>query len=151
MQVIINKHLTDNIWTHLSDDAPIENGNITVSLARWQTDKTDLLKAPGKIGIRLNSTDDLAHLSEDLWHIDLVALEFAAFTDGRSFSQARLLRDRYQYKGEIRAIGHFMPDQAFYLQRVGVNSFELDSEDQLTATLNTLEDFSVCYQKGANA
>ncbi len=146
MQVIINKNLTENSWTHLSDDAPIENGNITVSFNRWQNDKADLLKSSGKKGIRLNSTDDLTLLSEDLPHIDLIALEFAAFTDGRSFSQARLLRDRHQYHGEIRAMGRFMPDQAFYLQRVGVNSFELDNEEQLTATLNTLNDFSVHYQ-----
>ncbi|MBC8392295.1 MAG: DUF934 domain-containing protein, partial [Deltaproteobacteria bacterium] len=79
--------------------------------------------------------------------IQLIELDFPAFTDGRIFSHAWLLRGRYNYQGEIRATGHFMPDQVFYLSRVGVNAFNLEKTEDLPVALSNLNDFSVNYQK----
>ncbi len=143
MQIIKNNQLIENTWTYVSDDAPVVSGNICVSLARWQAEKADLSKHAGNLGVRLSSTDDVTSLGSDLGIFALIELNFADFMDGRSFSQAYLLRNRYHFQGEIRAIGKFLSDQTFYLSRVGVNAFEPENLPQAHATLN---DFTVFYQ-----
>ncbi|WP_305909243.1 DUF934 domain-containing protein [Methylomarinum sp. Ch1-1] len=150
MQIIKDKQITDNTWTFVADDDALSNGDISVTLTRWKKDKERILKREGKIGIRLATSDEVADLAEDLDKINLIELEFPVFTDGRAFSQARLLRGRYHYQGEIRAIGGFMADQAFYLSRVGVNAFQLDNAEALNTALSTLNDFSVHYQASSN-
>ena len=146
MHIIKDKQITDNTWTFVADDNTLRNGDISVSLSRWIKDKELLRKHDGKIGIRLTPTDNIAKLSGDLERIDLIELDFPAFTDGRAFSQARLLRGRYGYRGEIRATGNFIADQAFYLSRVGINAFELKNEKDLNVALTALSDFTVRYQ-----
>jgi uncharacterized protein (DUF934 family) len=75
---------------------------------------------------------------------------FPELNDGRLFSHAWLLRNRYNYTSEIRGTGHFLPDQVFYLFRVGVNSFYPENPGHLSATLTILKDFSVNYQPSVN-
>ena len=146
MKIIKDKQIVDDNWTHVSDNDTITPGDITLSLARWKKEKSALNKHAGKIGIRLSPADPIEDTADDLSSISLIALEFPAFTDGRSFSQARILRNRYHYKNEIRALGDFMPDQVFYLSRVGVNAFQLKDPAQLDAALATMTDFTVQYQ-----
>lgn len=144
MQLIKNKEIVDNQWIYLADDAPIISSNICVSLTRWQQEKAQLVaRSEGKLGVRISSADDVSTLIDDLSHLALIELNFADFADGRSFSQAYLLRNRYGFQGEIRAIGSYLADQAFYLSRVGVNAF---SAENLPQTQATLEDFTVLYQ-----
>jgi uncharacterized protein (DUF934 family) len=143
MQVIKNKQLIDNHWTYLTDDAPVVAGNICVSLARWQTEKTQLIAHDGNLGVRIAPADDVNQLVEDLPKLALIELAVSDFADGRSFSQAHLLRNRHAYQGEIRAVGNYLADQAFYFSRVGVNAFE---SEHLAQTQNTLNDFTVFYQ-----
>jgi uncharacterized protein (DUF934 family) len=143
MQVIKNNQLIENQWTFLDDDAPVVSGNICVSLARWNAEKAQLSKHAGNLGVRLSSTDDVASLGEDLGLFALVELNVVDFMDGRSFSQAYLLRNRYGFQGEIRATGKYLADQAFYFSRVGVNAFSPENLPQTQATLN---DFTVFYQ-----
>jgi uncharacterized protein (DUF934 family) len=150
MKIIKDKQITEDNCTHVADNDPLSTGNITVSLARWKKEKSALTHYNGNIGIRLSSSDKIEDIADDLENINLIALEFPVFTDGRGFSQARLLRERYHYEGEIRAIGSYMPDQAFYLYRVGVNAFESETPDQLSLTLSTLKDFTVHYQTSTN-
>jgi uncharacterized protein (DUF934 family) len=80
----------------------------------------------------------------------LIELYFPELADGRLFSNAWLLRNRYHYSGELRAVGHFLPDQVFYLSCVGVNSFYPENSEDLGATLACLHDFSVNYQPSVN-
>jgi uncharacterized protein (DUF934 family) len=143
MQIIKNNQLIENHWTNLADDAPAVAGNICVSLARWQAEKEQLLKHAGNLGVQLLSTDDIASLGTDLGLFALIELNFTDFMDGRSFSQAYLLRNRYRFQGEIRATGKYLADQAFYLSRVGVNAFNPENLHQTHATLH---DFTVFYQ-----
>ena len=146
MKIIKDKQIIEDSWMHIADDAEIVDGDITVSLSRWQQEAAELAAHKGNIGVRLAPADIVEDLSGDLQKISLIALEFPAFTDGRSFSQARLLRSRYGYNGEIRAIGNYMPDQVFYLSRVGVNSFQLGSNKETNTALSTINDFTVKYQ-----
>jgi len=150
MKIIKDKKIIEDSWTHITDEENISNGDITVSLARWKKDKPALTSHQGNIGVRLSSADKVEDIASDLSDIPLMALEFPAFTDGRGFTHARLLRDQYAYKGEIRAMGSYMPDQAFYLSRVGVDAFQLENQDELAVALSTLEDFTVRYQTSSN-
>jgi len=151
MPIIKDQQVSENTWTFVADDSPLTNGNISVSLKRWNQDKEQLLKHEGKIGIRLIPGDDVDGLStEDLKTIDLVELEFPVFTDGRLFSLAQLVRSKHAYQGEIRAVGNFMSDQVFYLHRVGVDAFELSEAKDIEHALSALNDFSVRYQASTN-
>ncbi len=147
MQIIKDKQITDDTWSYVADDAELKDGDICVSLARWKKDQQQLLKSNGKVGVRIAPADSVEEIAADLKDIQLVELDFPAFADGRIFSHAWLLRGRYNYQGEIRATGHFMRDQVFYLSRVGVNAFSLEKAEDLAVALSTLDDFSVNYQK----
>ncbi len=146
MQIIKDKQRVDNTWQFIADEESLVAGDITVSLARWLQDKATLISHSGKVGLRLKAADTVADFAEDLAHIKLIELNFADFADGRSFSQAWLLRSRYDYKGEIRAIGRYLPEQVFYLSRVGVNAYASEKTADLDSVLNNLNDFTVKYQ-----
>ncbi len=150
MQIIKDKAIIKDTFTTLADDAELTSGDITVSLARWKRDRELLLAHPGKLGVRIHAGEAASELADDLQHIHLLELEFADFADGRLFSQAWLLRSRYHYQGEIRASGHYLTDQIFYLSRVGVNAFQPTKAEQLQTILANLHDFSVTYQPSIN-
>ena len=150
MKIIKDKQIIEDNWTHIADSDEITDGDITVSLSRWKKEKTDLSNHQGDIGIRISPADSVEDIATDLKNVKLVAVEFPAFTDGRAFSHARLLRSRYGFEGEIRAIGNYMPDQVFYLTRVGVNAFQLENPEQLKLALSTMDDFTVKYQVSSN-
>ena len=146
MQIIKDQQLVNDDWIYAADDDPVSSGNRTISPQRWQTDRPQLLQHTGELGLKLSTEDQLEDSASDLPHFSLIELNFKVFTDGRSFSQAWLLRNRFHYEGEIRATGKFMRDQIYYLQRVGVNSFKLDNDTDLPGVLSSLKDFSVNYQ-----
>jgi uncharacterized protein (DUF934 family) len=75
-----------------------------------------VLKArDGGLGVWLDSDEEAEEIGEDVQHFQVIALNFPAFTDGRNYSNARLLRDRYKFKGELRAIGDVLRDQLFFM------------------------------------
>ena len=93
-------------------------------------------------------TDEVEQLAPYLGHLDLIVIEFPKPGEGRGFSQARLLRQRCRYAGELRARGALKRDQLFYLARCGFDSFDLDPAEDLSAALGALDTFSVAYQAG---
>ena len=150
MKIIKDKQIIEDSWTHVADSDEITTGDITVSLSRWKKEKAELGDHQGNVGIRISPADTVEDIATDLNNVKLVAVEFPAFTDGRAFSHARILRSRYGYEGEIRAIGNYMPDQVFYLTRVGVNAFQLKNPEELQLALSTMNDFTVKYQASTN-
>lgn len=146
MQIIKDRKVAENQWHHLDDGVPAGDGNTTVSLARWKTEKDSLKKRHGNLGLRITSGDSIDEFADSLNDLDIICLDFPVFADGRLFSTAHILRGRYGYKGELRAIGNFIRDQIFFLSRVGVNSFELRNLDDPAEALNALDDFTVKYQ-----
>ncbi len=150
MKIIKDKQLIENDWTFIEDDESPIDGKVCVSLSRWLQNKAEITEKSAQIGVRLAPTDDVSQLGNDLSQINLIEVSFPAFTDGRGFSQTRLLRRQYDYSGEIRATGNFMADQAFYMSRVGINAFAMNSEDDLKTALTTLNDFSQAYQPSTN-
>src|SRR5690606_12426030 len=89
-------------------------------------------------------------IAEDLQHFQVVALNFPAFTDGRHYSSARLLRERYGYKGEVRAIGDVLRDQLFLMRRCGFDAFAVRPDRDPYDALLGLKDFSVTYQAASD-
>jgi len=150
MQIIKDKQLITSNWTYIADGDVLTDGDITVSLNRWLAEKSQLKARQAQVGVRVFSTDDVNLLVEDVTALELIEVDFSAFTDGRAFSHARLLRDNLAYQGEIRAVGSYMADQAFYLSRVGVNAFAMEHQEDLAVALSTLNDFSVKYQASTN-
>ena len=149
MQIIKDREIVEDSWLHLDDDAELQSGDITVSLSRWQAEHDRLSHHKGGLGIRLSGDDPLEEIVPDLSHFSLIVLVFPAFTDGRCYSFARLLRDRYHYKGEIRAQGDILHDQLFYMTQCGINSFEMANPTRMTNALAAFDDFSESYQATA--
>ncbi|MEZ5741706.1 MAG: DUF934 domain-containing protein [Burkholderiaceae bacterium] len=103
-----------------------------------------------RIGIALSATDDPARLAPWLADLALVVVDFAAFTDGRGFSQARLLRSRLDYRGPIRASGTILPDQVPMLHRCGFTEFELASATDAQTALRLLAQPLPSYQRASD-
>ncbi len=150
MQIIKDNQLTNDAWEYRTDDAELGDGDVTISLARLQQQGKAIFNRTGKLGVRIVPSDSVEGIADFLPDLALVELYFPELNDGRLFSHAWLLRNRYNYQGELRATGHFIPDQVFYLSRVGVNSFYPENPDYLPATLTSLRDFSVKYQPSVN-
>lgn len=150
MQIVKDKRIVDDNWRYVADDAELPSGDVTVSLTRWQQLREQLHGHDGRIGVRIGPEDVAADMTGDIEQLPLIELDFPKFADGRLFSLAWLLRSRYRYRGELRATGHYLPGQVFYLSRVGVNAFKPEKAEQLAVIIEHLDDFSVRYQASVN-
>jgi uncharacterized protein (DUF934 family) len=134
------------IWRSLAGDpVPVPAGRVIVPLAVW-LDQQVALAARGEVGVWLAVTDDPAALGPSLPSLSLVAVDFPKFTDGRGYSIAYLLRSRFGYRGELRAIGDVLPDQLFYMKRVGFDAFAVRADKDLRQALRCLQPFTDAYQ-----
>ncbi len=124
----------ENEWTFVADDAPAPADEpVVVSLKRWLAEGDTLEPRKAPVGVAVEAgADAQAHLA-DLAGRPLVALAFAKFADGRAFSYARILRDRYGFKGELRAIGDVLIDEIPFMLRCGFDSFEVSNPPTLSA------------------
>lgn len=148
--VIKHRQIVEDRWQHLADEAELPAGPVIVSLARWQRERAILLKRGQPVGVRLPNTANVADLAADLPLLEVVALEFPKFADGRAHSQARLLRERYGYQGELRAVGDVLRDQLFFMARNGFDAFELRADRSLEDALKAFDEFSESYQPAAD-
>jgi uncharacterized protein (DUF934 family) len=119
---------------------------LLVPLSCWQKQREALAVCEGKLGVWLDSHEDPAAIAADLAHFEVIAVNFPKFTDGRGFSAARLLRERYGYQGELRAIGDVLRDQLQELERCGFDAFKLRADQDAHAAVHAFADFSDQYQ-----
>ena len=146
-RVIAAGKVTEDGWTTLADDAPAPaDGDVIVSLKRWQAERDALVARKGRTGVRVSGGDALESLVPDLPLLPVIALEFPQFKDGRSFSLARLLRERYGYKGQLRAVGDVLRDQLLYMRRCGIDTFELRADRSAEDALKAFGELTVAYQ-----
>ena len=132
---------------HASEDDPqLAAERIAVPLAAWRARREELMRNLGSVGVWLAPTDDPADLVPGLDRLQLVAVHFPRFADGRGYSSAVLLRTRYGYRGELRAVGDVGRDQLFHLKRCGFDAFSLPPHRDPHAALASLADFSLRYQ-----
>ena len=159
MKIIRDRAIVEDDWIRVDDTAPLPaSGRVIVSWTRWQAER-DALKARGNVGVAIPPTLEAAELAADLPALALVAVQFAFIQpkpeggrtfDGRGYSQARTLRERFGFKGEIRAIGDVFRDAMYYMQRCGVNAFEVKAGADLDDALRAFGDFSFGYQGAAD-
>jgi uncharacterized protein (DUF934 family) len=151
MALVRDRRAVEDDWITLDDDAAVPaGGSVIVSLARWRRDCTSLIGTAARIGVRLSGDDAVADIADALDRLDLVALAFPAFTDGRAYSMARLLRERHGFDGEVRAVGHILRDQASLMARCGFDAFELGAQVSIEDWLDALSEISVRYQPAAD-
>lgn len=130
----------------VADDAPLPAGPVLVSAERLFKEKDALLSRTAPLGVVWPNSRDVAELVPLLPHLALVALVLPKFRDGRAFSQARLLRERHGFTGELRATGNVLRDQVLILARSGFNAFELEKEADAAAFDTALSSYSIFYQ-----
>ncbi|WP_310621492.1 DUF934 domain-containing protein [Flexibacterium corallicola] len=127
-EIYKNGSILPDEWEVLEDDAQLPvDGNVIVSFQRYFKEKGQLKQYHLSLGVIISPGDDVSELQEELETLQLVAVDFPGFADGRGFSSARILREEMGFTGEIRASGQFILDQISMLTRCGVNSFALDN------------------------
>jgi len=126
-------------------EVEIPADRVVVPLALWLERHADLV-ARGDVGVWLAGADDPTPLVPWLPQLLLVAVDFPKFTDGRGYSVAYLLRSRLGFRGELRAIGDVLPDQLFFMRRVGFDAFAVRTDKDIRQALRSLQPFSDAYQ-----
>jgi uncharacterized protein (DUF934 family) len=147
MPLIKDGKLADDPWVSaVGADSIPETGAVIVSLEQWRDQRDALIARGGAVGVQLASDQAPEAIADDLTHLELVALEFPAFTDGRAYSYARLLRERLGFEGELRAVGDVLIEQLLFMHRSGFDAFEVESEHAVADWETALGDIHVFYQ-----
>jgi len=148
MAIIKDNHLSEDRFAELADEQPLPaSGAVSVSSARWAAERDALKAHDGDIAVRLGNDEDIDGIAADLGAIAAVFIRFPTFSDGRAFSQARELREKHGYEGEIRARGHIIRDQYLFLHRCGVDAIEVADAADLEQWNKAMEEFSLFYQR----
>lgn len=159
-QIIRNQLIVEDDWTAIDDAEAIpESGKVVISQTRWLAEK-EALKSRGKLGLRIEPSLDVAQLANELHYLSLIVIPLSFIKpkpeggltyDGRGYSQARLLRERYGFKGDIRANGGVFRDAMYYMHRCGFNEFEVREGQDLNEALGAFKDFTApAYQAAAD-
>jgi len=144
--------IVENTWALIAKpegdatEVAVPAGQVIVPLSVWIAQKAQL-QARTDVGVWLDSDEVAESIGEEANHFPVIGVNFPGFMDGRAFSTARLLRERYGFKGELRAVGGFIRDQLCYLRRCGVNAFAFaNPEADLDIAVKSLNDFNEYYQ-----
>jgi uncharacterized protein (DUF934 family) len=147
MPLVKQGRIATDIFVHVADGAELPgDGAILVSAARLLEDPEALLRRSGRLGVIWPNNRDLDDLVPHLDRLAVVALVFPSFRDGRAYSQARLLRERHGYDGELRATGQVLRDQFVFMLRAGFDAFEVKKDSDAGAFASTAKRYSVFYQ-----
>jgi uncharacterized protein (DUF934 family) len=151
MRIIRNQTIHTDDWRLSpelggSTNISAPTGPLIVSLPRLIEDAEALFIHDAQIGVLLKPEDNLAEVEPYLSRLSLIAIEFPKFNDGRGYSQARLLRDRYRFRREIRALGDISRDRLAFLEQCGCNAFVLRRGESLEAALSAFSEISLRYQ-----
>lgn len=151
MPLIENGRAIDDPWTHVGDDQDLAPGvPAIVSLDRWRRERVSLIVRNTPIGVRLGAGDAPEEIAADLHRFDVVALDFPTFRDGRAYSSARLLRERFGYEGEIRAVGNVLRDQFAFMARCGFDAVEAEKPEDAADWGVASGEITVVYQAAAD-
>jgi len=156
MSTTLIKHgtLVPDAWVLVRSPDELENlekrsgEDLILPLALWLTEQQSIASRQGQTAVWLNSNEIPESIAGYLDRLPLVALNFPEFKDGRPYSSARELRQRWRYQGEIRAVGDVLRDQLFFMKRCGFDAFLLREDQNLDAALSAFHDFQDAYQPG---
>jgi uncharacterized protein (DUF934 family) len=147
MALIRNRELSEDSWRYIEDDSPVPSeGGAIVSLERWRAEREALSGRNAPIGVRLASDTAAENIAADIDRLDLIAVPFDQFKDGQGYSTARLLRERFGFAGELRAVGNVLRDQLAFLERCGFDSFEYAGGTDAAEALKAFDEIEVVYQ-----
>ena len=132
-------------WLYLAEAEGNPAAALILTLAEWQNDRDAWIARGGRLGVVLSPAHKVELLAPDIARFALIGAEFSGPSDGRGYSQARLLREHWKFSGELRATGFVRRDQLIFMARSGFNSFELPDGD-LDEAANALSTFSWAYQ-----
>jgi uncharacterized protein (DUF934 family) len=129
---------------------PTAAAALILTLAEWQTRRDEWVARGGRLGVVLQPADRVEQVTADLPLLSLIACGFSGPSEGRGYSQARMLREQWKFSGELRATGYVRRDQLFFLARCGFNSFELTDAD-LEHAATAFSTFTAAYQPSNDA
>jgi uncharacterized protein (DUF934 family) len=126
-------------------------GKVLLPLTIWLANKDNLAArmTAGEVGIVLATHEPIESLVgafDDINCLPVIAIFVERFADGRIFTLGNLLRTRYGFKNELRAVGDVLRDQLFFLKRSGFNSYLIRADRNVQEALASLKDFSQPYQ-----
>ena len=152
-KIIKNGQVIDDAWLVLKlteeqtpESVTLPDAPTLLPLAVWLVRKDEILARRQPVGIWLESNEGPESIANDLKHFTIIGVNFPKFADGRGYSTARLLRERFAYSGEIRALGDVLRDQLFLLKRCGFDAFAVRQDKDIEAALAGLTAFSESYQ-----
>ena len=129
------------------ESVALPTGDVIFPFAVWQARKPEIISCHKRIGLLIQPDERVEDIAADLDYFIVIAVNFPKFVDGRGYSTASLLRQRYKYQGELRAVGDVLHDQLFYMQRVGFDSYALkDGKNVAVAIEAGFSPFSDAYQ-----
>ena len=144
-RLVVDGRERADTWEHLTGDAAPSGGDFTVAVARWLDQRDELLafvaRTGRSLGVRLAIDTDPAILLDDIRHFALVVVEIPSAADGRFFSIAARLREQLHYRGELRVTGDVAPDQLSFMQRCGIDAFELGDGVDIERFIHRYERF----------
>lgn len=146
-------HWAEDAFVNVTDeDAIPESGDVILSLARFEAEGDTLLSSNSRrVGVRVESDQEIEVLAYDLPRIAVVALAFPKFRDGRAYTSARLLRERFNYDGQIRAVGDVLQEQVGFMARCGFDAFEPSDGATPEVLTKAMGRFRHVYQRAADA
>ncbi len=151
MLLVEGGRIVEDRYTHIADDALVPaRVPVIVSAKRFLAEADTLIRRDGSLGVAWPNDRRVTELAPWLGHLALVALHFPKFRDGRSYSQARLLREQYGFRGTLRATGDVLRDQFHFLARAGFDSFAVRKPADAQVFAEVLARYSVYYQGGAD-
>ena len=152
-QLIKNRAVEVDTWKTLEiadgatpEDIALPDGDILFPLAVWQVRRNEIISRHKRIGLLLQPDDRVEEVAGDLDYFVVIAINFPKFVDGRGYSTASLLRQRYRYAGELRAVGDVLHDQLFFMRRCGIDAYAVRADKDIEAALAGLSTFSETYQ-----
>jgi uncharacterized protein (DUF934 family) len=143
-------HWVDDRFTDVADDAGVPEGDVIVSLTRFQTEGETLQARGRDVGVRIEANEEIEALAYDLPRLPVVALVFPKFRDGRAFTAATLLRERFAYRGEVRAVGDVLREQAAFMVRCGFDAFKPSDGSTPEQWAQASHRFRHVYQRAAD-
>src|ERR1700742_2119421 len=147
MPLVKNGKIATDIFAHVADDAELPgDGAVLISAARFLENPEAIARRLGKTGVIWPNNRDVDDLVPYLDRLAVVALVFPTFRDGRAYSQARLLRERYGYEGELRATGQVLRDQFVFMLRAGFDALDAKKPSDAEAFAETVKRYTVFYQ-----
>jgi uncharacterized protein (DUF934 family) len=145
MPIIRNRTIVEDGFRTLGAQDPITDGDIIISLERFREEHETLAQRSGRTGVEVPNDVRAEDLLVELATVDLIAIDFPIYRDGRGFSTARLLR-RGGFTGELRATGNVLRDQIAFMERCGFDAYQVAEGKSLERALEGFKDFSVTYQ-----